>query len=273
MSVPYSQIPSTLILDPTVTASALRVWHVIYTETLGRPGWDLTYSQIGRKIGSDRRTAMRGVELLVDKGWLVKTQRQTTEGDDAPNLYAVCREPFLPWNEGGGDTDARGGDRNVTRGGDTDVTHQKNHLPGEQPLDDGWTPPPSVHQFSLLPTKAKPATVEEEFDRWWKVVPKKVAKGQALRSFRAAVKKVPVDTLIAATEAGTGWNLDRPKQFQKHPSTWLVGECWLDEETTQRVAEDRWEDSPWAQRDHTDYKAEYEKLCANDTPLEGDPHD
>jgi hypothetical protein len=146
MSVPYSMIPSTLLLDQDMTLSAVRTWHVIYCETLGRPGWDLSYQQIAEKIGTKRRqTAMDAVDLLLQKGWLIRTRQKDAKGDSAPNLYAVCREPFVRWSAQGGTPDdttptAQVVRRGATPGGAPERTHQENHLPGEEDQHTAPTP-------------------------------------------------------------------------------------------------------------------------------------
>jgi len=220
MSVPYSQVPSTLLLDPDMTLSAVRVWHVVYTETLGRPGWDLSYQQIADKIGSSRRqTAMDAVALLLNKGWLIRVRQKDALGDSAPNLYVVCREPFVPWNAESVRSSAQGGAANDTTPGTPDRTHQENHLPGEQ------TPPsPAVTQFALMPPAAKPVS---DFDAFWAIYPRQVGKKAAMAAYKRALKDTDHDTLIAAVIRQTpGWP---DKRFIPHPTTWLNQGRWDDE--------------------------------------------
>lgn len=87
-------MPTALVLDPDMTASAIRAWHVIYTETIGRPGWDLSYVQIAKRIGGSRRTAVYAVGLLMKKGWI--KQIPSNKGPGSPNLYVALQEPEVP---------------------------------------------------------------------------------------------------------------------------------------------------------------------------------
>jgi len=96
VSAPFSQVPHALVLADGVTLSALRCYHVIYVETLGRPTWDLSYRQIAEKAGIGERSAFTGVQWLIDNGWLLV---ESTDG--RPNLYLVCREPGVRWNQQG----------------------------------------------------------------------------------------------------------------------------------------------------------------------------
>lgn len=69
------------------------------------------------------------------------------------------------------------------------------------------------------------------FDDWYRDYPRKDAKGQARKAYRAALKKADPDTLargrdlyIARIKAdGT------ERRYIKLPSTWLNGECWDDD--------------------------------------------
>ena len=173
MGVPFSQMPDDLLMDSDITLSAIRAWHVVYCETLGRPGWDLSYSQIAKAIGSDRRTAIRAVSLLLDKGWLARIRQKDSQGDDAANLFAICREPHVPWNSRtsaplGSDTDVTtgtgGSDTADTRGSDTNVTLRDNHLPVEQHgASDGQ---PALMSFSSQTTSV------DLFDTFWAEYPR-----------------------------------------------------------------------------------------------------
>lgn len=253
MSVPYSQMPDDLLMDPDMTLSAVRVWHVIYTETLGRPGWDLSYGQIAERIGSDRRTAMRAVAVLLDKGWLVRIRQKAKAGDDAPNLFSICREPFVSWNTR--TSLSPGSATDDTRGGALDVTHRENHLPGEKDMATAAPLPPAMEgqteEFALLPAEVVAKRVEKAkansgyaFDEWWAIVPKKVAKGAAERAYRAALKKVSHDTLMQATRDLVGWNALGPRQYIPNPATWLNAERWADEAPPPERTTGVWQPKP-----------------------------
>lgn len=83
--------------------------------------------------------------------------------------------------------------------------------------------------FPQKPAKAKKST--EGFEAFWLAYPRKVGKEDALKSF---VKVSPDPDLLAAMlsalkrQAGSEQWADR--QFIPHPSTWLNGKRWQDEE-------------------------------------------
>ena len=128
MSVTFSQMPDDLITAEGVTFTAVKVWHYLYIQTLGRPGWDHTYQQIAEGIGGGRRTVIEAVNWLVEKGWLMK--REEGSGH-APNAFSVCRSPFTPWSavERTPESDRSAVERTPTSA--VDRTHQEKELPGE----------------------------------------------------------------------------------------------------------------------------------------------
>lgn len=69
----------------------------------------------------------------------------------------------------------------------------------------------------------------EEFERFWRAYPRRVAKGHARKAWAKAIKAAPAETIIeGATRYAAERARDDPK-FTKHPATWLNGECWDDE--------------------------------------------
>lgn len=72
--------------------------------------------------------------------------------------------------------------------------------------------------------------VEEEFEEWWKHVPRKVGKGAARRAFKSARKKADLATLRSAIRSFALSVQHKDAQFICHPSSWLNGERWSDQE-------------------------------------------
>lgn len=70
------------------------------------------------------------------------------------------------------------------------------------------------------------------FAIWWNEVPRKVSKGAAERAFKTAMKRTSFETLLNGMRSFTARcraeNTD--PQFICHPSTWLNGKRWLDED-------------------------------------------
>lgn len=71
---------------------------------------------------------------------------------------------------------------------------------------------------------------EEAFEAFWAVFPRKIKKPDALKAFKAAIKKVPFETIVDAVIAQKeAKNLNRPKEYIPYPATWLRAEQWGDD--------------------------------------------
>lgn len=95
-----------------------------------------------------------------------------------------------------------------------------------------------------------PQGVNDEFEIFWKAVPRKIGKGQALKAYRAALKKVGADVLQSGIETYAASVKGKDPQYVAHPSTWLNGERWSDE--TQPTSQRSWRNKPeheWTDKD------------------------
>lgn len=71
---------------------------------------------------------------------------------------------------------------------------------------------------------------ESEFEQqFWPAYPRRVGKGQALKAFRAARKQNDLETIMAGVRRYASSRQGQNPEFTKHASTWLNGQCWLDE--------------------------------------------
>ncbi len=75
--------------------------------------------------------------------------------------------------------------------------------------------------------KEKDNTLDLEFDEWYVAYPRHVGRGQALRAYRTARKKVTKEVLLrGAREAHSQFKAP----YIPYPASWLNGEHWADEE-------------------------------------------
>jgi hypothetical protein len=69
-----------------------------------------------------------------------------------------------------------------------------------------------------------------EFDRFWSVYPRRVAKEAAAKAFTAALKRgIEPETLITGAQRYAVERAGQEPRYTKHPATWLNGGCWEDE--------------------------------------------
>lgn len=90
----------------------------------------------------------------------------------------------------------------------------------------GFSPTP--YNINTTPSSLTTPSLISSFDEFWAIYPRKIGKGQALKAFRAALKKTDAETITAAVKSYP-WPSER--EFIPHASTWLNGERWADETT------------------------------------------
>lgn len=69
----------------------------------------------------------------------------------------------------------------------------------------------------------------KEFDSFWSAYPRRVAKGAARKAWSKAMGITNAETIMMALSVQRAAGFGRDPLYTKHPSTWLNGECWLDE--------------------------------------------
>jgi len=73
------------------------------------------------------------------------------------------------------------------------------------------------------------ASIEIEFDQWYRVYPRRSDRGRAEKAFPKARKLASLETLIAGARRYAEAVRGEDQKFTKQPATWLNGKCWLDE--------------------------------------------
>lgn len=89
-----------------------------------------------------------------------------------------------------------------------------------------------THTSSLRsddPLKPPRERGNDEFERWWQQVPRKVAKGRAERAYRNARKSADADALLSGIMRYAAECQGRDANFVAHPASWLSGKRWLDD--------------------------------------------
>lgn len=241
---------------PDIDPAAFKVAYVI-SGLINRKTGDAwpSLDHLAAVIGVNERTVRRQIEALVKAGFLIKRRGNVR----CPNRYRPAfpdRTPMSDQNDPPDRTPVS--DQGHTGRPDTHVQSgefQSGHpCHPDRTFDDTLTghgcPPISLNNSLIeileedisppTPSFAKSpkarggkAALEIEFEEFWKQFPRRVAKGQALKAFKAARAKAELATIMAGAhrygEARTG----QDPRFTKHPATWLNGQCWTDEEPPQ----------------------------------------
>lgn len=94
--------------------------------------------------------------------------------------------------------------------------------------------PLEIPSVSLSPQVQKPTekSLLANFGLFWEVFPRRVAKGGALKAFRAALKRgATVEEILVGAKRYAEQRKGEDKQFTCMPATWLNQDRWLDEPT------------------------------------------
>lgn len=70
---------------------------------------------------------------------------------------------------------------------------------------------------------------DDGFDEFWAVVPRKVAKGAALKAYHSALKQTDAETILRGMIAYAASRLGQDQQYTAHPATWLNAGRWADD--------------------------------------------
>jgi hypothetical protein len=183
----------------------------------GDQAWP-SIATISKKCGGiGERTVQRSIQRLIGSGELEVTQ--VGSGRRSSRYRVVMtegRQNDTPANltPQGGQFDAPGASNWHPRGGS------------------------SVTQPVLEPSPTRPVTTAaraaELFEQFWRIYPRKVAKGGARASFEKAIKRADPSVILAGAQRYRD-DPNRSLQFTKHPSTWLNQDCWDDDPLPSRM--------------------------------------
>lgn len=87
--------------------------------------------------------------------------------------------------------------------------------------------------------EAKQRDVDRDFEAWWLLYPRRVAKGQAREAYLKARSGADAAILAEGAKRYSAEVSGKDPDFIKHPATWLNGECWSDERADPAKSEHR----------------------------------
>ena len=209
-SAHFAQVPNEWARDANLSHRARGVLLVLMSH---RSGWEVTTEHLIRN-GTEGRDAIRkAIRELVDQGYL---QREQVRGEDSARAsgsrYVLTGKPLSDGFSGAQKSDMggsgfSGAQKSPPKNTKINNTKNKNVQP---PSGGSRNPDPPG------------------FDDWWKHYPRKEAKGDARKAFKAALRKTDLATLIATTKRYATEVRGTERKFQKLPGGWLRDERWLD---------------------------------------------
>ncbi|MEP2955545.1 MAG: helix-turn-helix domain-containing protein [Sulfitobacter sp.] len=162
-----------------------------------------------------RSTVMRHLATLEEKGHLTRVKRGSENGGRSSSQYDLHM---------GVKSQIGTGVKSHGRDG------------GKVPFDEGLSPNPDEVKsqqrdplYKEEPVKNLKEPFLSDFDTFWEVVPRKVAKGKARIAFKAALKKAKAPEIIDGMRRYAATRVGQDEKYTAHPATWLNGEQWADE--------------------------------------------
>jgi hypothetical protein len=171
---------------------------------LGDQGAWPSISTLARYANSSERSVKRDIQELVELGELrVELQNAPTKSQYKTNLYWITL--------GAGVTDSTAGVTDWVSRGDSS---------GQS----GVTPV-GTQNINITIKEPSIKTSNDEFDKFWNLYPKKIAKGDALKAWTKATKKKSAEELLKLTKIYAEGKLP-DITYIPYPASWLNKELY-----------------------------------------------
>jgi len=195
------------VIELDISHTAFRLYAVLarYADNVTHQAFP-SLDTLAERLSCSEKTVRRAIDDLVEHGAITKHNR----GRYNSNLYTVMISPPEGTNMSSEGTKVSDEGTKMSQRVDKNVqvTITTQLEPEElEPLND----------------------INEQFNQFWAIYPRKKGKGQARKAFEKALEKTDIATILDGVAAYiTYGDMDDP-QFIAHPSTWLNGERWEDE--------------------------------------------
>ena len=183
------------------------------------------------------RTVRRHLGDLEEQG-LIRSSRTYQTEDGAPisrgrarNRYELLiDQPVRMSGEKAADQ-ADKSDRPSGQTGTTKRTRVAAELPvlEEPSLEHPPNPPSGSSPGALFEAPPAESDLTAMFEEFWMIYPRRVAKAEARRAWKTAIRSAPVDEIMEGARRYTAETEGRDPAHIAHPATWLRGQRWEDE--------------------------------------------
>ena len=197
----YAQIPNAWLRDNRLSLEARGLLAQIMSH---RPGWNMSLKSLSDQNGIGKDKVRRIIAELMDHNYLERSERQNKDDKGRMTSYDyITRDPSpragLPRTE-----------KPYTGEPHTVIRPPKNTKVKEEQVKENQT-----------------KEIEQEFNNFWDIYPRKVGKEQARKAFIANKNKLGA-IMDGVRRMAADPNLP-DKQFIPHASTWLNRGGWDDE--------------------------------------------
>ena len=196
--------------------------------------YDMRYWQknsiLAEQIGVTRQTVSGWMQDFVSDGWLTIVG-ESKGGRSCATEYAWAFTESVGSADSIAETESVGlSDESVGLTAES-VGHPDTQRVQQDTKRVEKTNLPASRRLAL----AAQAQIQAEFDEWWEMVPRKKAKGGALKAYRTARKKVSAETIFDGTRRWVAESKGKDLAYVPYPATWLNQERWADDPEPQQV--------------------------------------
>ena len=187
----FTQIHNAWVRDSNITYKAKGLLTYLLSHEVG---YTITIGQIIRESGDGKQSVRSALEELIKAGYLETKRTTDARGYNAGLAYFI-KDPNNPKSE------------NPT-------------------LDN-----PTLDNRTALENNLTKKTIKQEkptdtdFNNFWNLYPKKIAKGDALKAWNKALKKKTAEELLKLTDAYAKSQLPEMK-YIPYPASWLNKELY-----------------------------------------------
>jgi hypothetical protein len=229
--------------DPELPGLALRIVYRLAGRYWNKDTGDAWPAQ--DTLAEDLGVTVKGVHLalkkLVAREHLTIARQRVKEGRSRSRYRPVIRTGKMDSyrNDSSPNDEGYRNNRSLSTGTDVPFVPEQ---PFALSLLDIPTSDPYENK-TLFPSCARSrkndTTEPETFAEWWRVYPRRVGRGAALKIYARLLTAgtVTADELLAGAMRYAAERSGQEPKFTKHPTTWLNGQCWLDEAAPQPVAD------------------------------------
>ena len=194
----FTQIHNAWVRDPNITYKAKGLLTYLLSHEVG---YTITIGQIIRESGDGKQSVRSALEELIKAGYLETKRTTDARGYNAGLAYFI-KDPSSPKSE------------NPTLDNPT--------LDNQTALENNLTK-------KTIKTE-KPT--DTEFDKFWNLYPKRIAKADALRAWNKAIKRKSPDDLLKLTKLYAEGKLPE-MTYIPYPASWLNKELYESVEVTE----------------------------------------
>ncbi len=184
--------------------------------------------RIGEDLGCVRSAVHKQMKILISHGYVARQRTRRPNGSDSSNHYQILYQTA--------ETDSEKRQRDVDRCSpqvNGVFTPEVNGVftPEVNPSNTPSTTP-SNNVVPMPRSKGDSPATGNLFQRFWQHYPRKIAKEDAEKAFKAALKVASFEDIFAGTRryADHVRRNDTPKNFIKYPAGWLRTKRWLDDD-------------------------------------------